>query len=543
MDRMSYYGAGNADYIESLYSEYLKNPNSVDKEWQRFFEGLEIGLKRENVSSGGEKIIDEIRKNAHRFADLDPLKIHKHDPNEILGFLKLKSDQLKGPVTDPLLVKKGIKDLAAAFEHLKKTYSGTITLQANDCAAEERDFLYQQFEIEGVIPKLSNDEKKARLHEITSVEAMEKFLHSRFVGMKRFSIEGTDTGVTMLETILQRLPIEEMVIGMAHRGRINVLTNFMGKAIKTVLAEFDGKLEPGEGSESGDVKYHMGFSADRDTKHGKVHVSLAFNPSHLEFVGPVVQGAAWAKQHMKKDTDGSKVIPIMIHGDAAFAGQGVVYENLQMARLECYDVGGTIHIIFDNQVGFTANPIESRSTEYSSDLAKTFSVPVIHVNADDLEACVRAAEIAADYRQKFRKDVLIRLNGYRRFGHNEGDEPAYTQPLMYEVVKKHPTAREIYGQKLVKSGLMSAEEVEQKMSTKIDQLQGILDEVKASDHPPAVAPIGGAWVGLRRANKEEELFKKFDTSTTKDSLKKIIDKIANPPSSFNWNSKLEKQYK
>jgi 2-oxoglutarate dehydrogenase E1 component len=540
---MSYYGRGNAEYIESLYNDYQKDPQKVDVEWRRFFEGLEVGMKRDVSASSSDSVIDLLRENAHLFADLDPLKVKKISPDDLLKFLDLKTEDLKGKVTDKILSSKGITELKAAFDFLKKTYCGTLTVELRGLSKADRAFFIEKFELEGVQPQLSNEERKLKLHEITSVEAMEKFLHTRFVGMKRFSIEGTDTGVVLLETILQKAPIEEMVIGMAHRGRINVLTNFMGKAIKTVLAEFDGKVDPGDGSDSGDVKYHMGFSTDRDTATGRKHISLAFNPSHLEFVGPVVQGVAWAKQRRKKDKTGNSVLPIMIHGDASFAGQGVVYETLQMATLESYDVGGTIHIIFDNQVGFTANPMDSRCTTYSSDLAKTFNMPVIHVNADDLEACVRAAEIATAYRFKFNKDVLIRLNGYRRFGHNEGDEPAYTQPLMYDIVKKQPTVREIYGKKLVSLGVMTQAEVDKKLNDKIEQLQSVLDEVRKGFTPPGEQPFGGTWVGLRKVKSEADMFKVFDTSAKKEVLAKTIKAMCNPPKDFNWNAKLEKQFK
>ncbi len=542
LDKSSYFARGNSEIIESYYQDYIIDPNSVDIEWRRFFEGLELGLKREvGASSGGNEFIGRMRNIAYKYADLDPLGLEKPDFKALPKELGIEGYNESEAVTDKALNKMGIKTAGEALEFLKRTYCGKVAVQTPDLPEKEQNFFIEKFEIQGPVPKLAKDQKIQTLHELTSVEAMEKFLHTRFVGMKRFSIEGTDTGVTLLETLIQNSNMDELVIGMAHRGRINVLTNFMGKAIKTVLAEFEGIVDPGVGSESGDVKYHMGFSADRETARGNVHISLAFNPSHLEFVGPVVCGTTWAKQFIKKQ-DTKRVMPVIIHGDAAFAGQGVVYETFQMARLKAHDVGGTVHIIFDNQVGFTANPFESRSTDYSSDLAKAFSVPILHVNADDVEACIRAGQIACEYRELFQKDILIRLNGYRRHGHNEGDEPAYTQPKMYSVIKKHPTVREIYGKKLVSDGIITSEEVEEKYKAKIEQLQGFLDEVKKEAAPKEDNTIGGAWKGLKWAKDEKSFFKPVNTSVKKADVDKVFHAMTNPPPDFNWNPKLKRQY-
>ena len=334
---------------------------------------------------------------------------------------------------------------------------------------------------------------------------MEKFLHSRFIGAKRFSIEGSDTGIIILETLLETANTENFVIAMAHRGRINVLTNFMGRAKKLVLAEFDGQTSSLNSNGSGDVKYHLGFSSVRDTEYGRVNISLAFNPSHLEFVNPVVSGSSWAKQNDNGKQNYMKVLPVMIHGDAAFSGQGVVYETFQMSALDAYYVGGTIHIIFDNQIGFTVNPTDGRSSKYSSDVSKIFNIPVIHVNADCIESVVRASQIAMAYRNKFFKDIIIRHVGYRRYGHNEGDEPSYTQPKIYEKIKHHPTVRKIFAKKIIEKHIITEDEIEDLYQAEINELDKYLDHIRKNPLKKKAEILGGAWRGLRRTDKNDVL--------------------------------------
>ncbi|RYZ64150.1 MAG: 2-oxoglutarate dehydrogenase subunit E1, partial [Proteobacteria bacterium] len=296
-----------------------------------------------------------------------------------------------------------------------------------------RNWFINEFEKNTPSWALTADEKKTVFTQIVRAESFEKFLHTRYVGKKRFSIEGCDAAIPFLERIAVKgneLGTEEIVVGMAHRGRLNVLVNFMEKGVQTVLAEFEGVRDEFNSFYDGDVKYHMGYSSDKKVPTGSVHLSLAYNPSHLEAVNPVVLGMVRAKQRRRRDTsERKKVVPVLIHGDAAFAGQGVVAETLQMSQLQGYTVGGTIHLITDNQVGFTTKPENARSSPYASDMAKIIQAPVIHVNADDVEACVRAAEIAIRFRQEFKKDIVVNMIGYRRFGHNEGDEPAFTQPV------------------------------------------------------------------------------------------------------------------
>ncbi|MCB0386830.1 MAG: 2-oxoglutarate dehydrogenase subunit E1, partial [Bdellovibrionales bacterium] len=374
-------------------------------------------------------------------------------------------------------------------------------------------------------------------------ETLEKFIHTRYVGTKRFSIEGGDSLIPMLETLVSKgtaLEVEEIVIGMAHRGRINVLANFMDKAIDLIFSEFEGTAYE-DLTYDGDVKYHLGYSADKETPHGPCHISLAFNPSHLEAVDPVVCGMARAKQRRRKDTvERKKVVPVLVHGDAAFSGQGVVSETFQLSQLDGYKVGGTIHVIVNNQVGFTTDPIHSRSTRYSSDISKTVKAPVIMVNGDDVESCVRAMDMALRFRQEFKQDVVIDLICYRRFGHNEGDEPSFTQPVMYQRIKDHPTPCSIYKDQVIAEGSLSPEFADGFYQEKLNNLQVILDEVRAQ--PPTAKPLafGNLWKGLRRGRPED-----FETATPTGAKRSDLDQVAKvlsepPPAPFNLFAKTQR---
>jgi 2-oxoglutarate dehydrogenase E1 component len=346
----------------------------------------------------------------------------------------------------------------------------------------------------------------------------------------------------MLENLVTfgtEMGLEEMTLGMAHRGRVNVLANFMGKALELIFADFEGRVIDNSGY-MGDVKYHLGYSCDKKTPNGECHVSLAFNPSHLEFVNPVASGIARAKQRARKDTvQRKKVLPVLIHGDAAFAGQGVVSETLQLSQLEGYRVGGTLHIITNNQVGFTTFPKDSRSTRYSADAAKSIKAPTILVNADDAEACVSAVVLALRFRQEFSQDVVIDLIGYRRFGHNEGDEPAFTQPLMYDKIKGHPTLKHIYAEKLAAENVQAQAESDRIYQEKIDNLQKALEETRKN--PPEFHPLafGGLWKGLRRG-KLSDFDKSVDTKFDKKNLLKIGEILTSAPKNFNLHPKVEK---
>ncbi|MEK7357584.1 MAG: thiamine pyrophosphate-dependent enzyme, partial [Bdellovibrionota bacterium] len=405
MEKISYANRANLDFIEGLYQNYRINPESVDPQWQKFFEGVEFAkeLSTESGLSLKEldvfRLINAYRDYGHFEANLNPLAGGTKSFPELSfqNFNLGDADLDQTFEVGGLIGKKGatLRDIIA---HLRNSYCRTISVQVQESMPTVKNWFILEFEKNTDQWVLTPDEKKQIFDQVAKTESFEKFLHTRYVGKKRFSIEGCDSLIPMLERIASRgasLGVEELVIGMAHRGRLNVLVNFMEKGVDTVLAEFDGVRDEFNSTFDGDVKYHMGFSSDKKTANGNVHLSLAFNPSHLEAVNPVALGMVRAKQRRRQDTgERKKVIPILIHGDAAFAGQGVVAETLQMSQLQGYTVGGTLHIVTDNQVGFTAKPDCTRSSPYSSDIAKMLQTPVVHVNADDVEACVRAVDIA-----------------------------------------------------------------------------------------------------------------------------------------------------
>jgi len=540
----------NVEYMENLYQAYLQNPEGLDPQWRLFFEGVEFA---QNLSGGGaagtfpEKelsaynLIEHYRNYGHLKADLDPLKLMPPEPDSFdLARFRLTAADLDQTFSVSSLIGLGKTSLREVIGHLEKSYCGTLTAQLAECREEVRDWF--RHELEHNEFTLSAEEKREIFKQLARTESLEKFIHARYVGTKRFSIEGGDAMIPMLERCVAKgtqLKTEEIVIGMAHRGRINVLANFMDKAVEVIFSEFDGTAFE-QFDYDGDVKYHLGFSTDKQTPHGPCHVSLAFNPSHLEVVNPVVMGMARARQRRRLDTkERKKVIPILLHGDAAFAGQGVVAETLQLSRLPGYTVGGTVHVIINNQVGFTTDPKDARSVRYSSDIAKSIKAPVLLVNGDDAEACVRAMDMATRFRQEFGEDVVIDLICYRRFGHNEADEPAFTQPRMYDVIKTHPTLMKIYLDKLVAEGMLKADEGEAFYKEKIDNLQRMLDHTRKNR--PVIKPnaFGGPWSGLRRG-RLEDFDGKVDTKVAKGTLDKVAKVLTEEPAGINLHPKIAK---
>ncbi len=535
----------NLQYIESLYSMYKADPQSVEPKWRDFFSGVDFAT----VTGGGistkelnvYNLIQAYRDYGHFQAQLDPLAMRAPSAGDLaLQNFGLSDKDLQATFSVGSII--GLKNatLAQIIQHLQKAYCGTITVQVSDAVKGVREWFHQEMEKNSFA--LDAEKKKQVLQQLVRTESLEKFIHTRFVGTKRFSIEGADSLIPMMEHLTvkaRELQAEEIVVGMAHRGRVNVLANYMDKALEVILAQFEGITEDIPDYD-GDVKYHMGYSTDKKTPHGECHVSLAFNPSHLEAVNPVVCGMARAKQRFRKDTTERKtVIPVQIHGDAAFAGQGVVSETLQLANLKGYTVGGSIHIIIDNQVGFTTDPECTRSSPYSSDVAKSQQVPVIHVNGDDPEACVRAMDIAIRFRQQFKRDVLINLLCYRRFGHNEGDEPGYTQPTMYQTIKTHPTTCEIYSKKLIQEKTIDASFYENFYKEKMDNLQKILEGVRKT--PPKYQPqaFGKMWKGFRRS-EAKDFSKTVETKTSAANLKKVTEQMTTLPKDFHLHPKLTK---
>jgi 2-oxoglutarate dehydrogenase E1 component len=407
----SYAQINNLQYIEQLYAQFKADPNSVSTDWKRFFEGVEfaqdgnLGLSEKELDV--YQLINAYRNYGHFEADLDPLT-NTPAPSDQLALSRFKLTEADLTKTFQIgqiigLPNAQLKDIIA---HLRACYCGKLTVQCAEALPEVRNWFIKEFEQNRTTFKLTPGEKKEAFLSLTRAESLEKFIHTRYVGTKRFSVEGGDAILPMLEALVSRgtkKGVEEIVIGMAHRGRVNVLANFMGKALEYIFADFNGPTETAEPIDDfdGDVKYHLGYKADKKTENGNCQVTLAFNPSHLEAVNPVVLGMARAAQRRRKDTkDRKKVIPVLIHGDAAFAGQGVVAETFQMSQVKGYTTGGTIHLSIDNQVGFTTTPENGRSSHYCSDVSKVIATPVMHANGDDIESCVRAMEIALKYRQE-----------------------------------------------------------------------------------------------------------------------------------------------
>ncbi|MBT8099735.1 MAG: 2-oxoglutarate dehydrogenase E1 component, partial [Gammaproteobacteria bacterium] len=483
--------------VEALYERFLEDPKAVPSAWRDYFASLgdsstEVvhSAIREELLSGarqrnrvasvsrkgasgavgsGEKqaavsrLIQVYSLRGHQIADIDPLGLMQRP---VPGVLKLDYLGLTTADMDTEFFTGGLagtgnqrmklRDILAL---LKTIYCGKVGAEvAHISRARERIWLRKRFEQGVASDTLSNEEKRWLLEQLTSAEGIERYLHTRYVGQKRFSLEGGESLIPMLDDLIQQggaTGIREIVIGMAHRGRINVLVNVFGKSPEELFEEFEGNYDLDELKGSGDVKYHKGFSADMKTPGGNVHIALAFNPSHLEIVNPVVEGSVRARQQRRGDLERQEVLPVLVHGDAAFAGQGVVTETFQMSQTNGFRTGGTVHIVVNNQIGFTTSrPSDARSTDYCSDVAKMIEAPIFHVNGDDPEAALFVTRLALQYRQKFKKDVVIDLVCYRRHGHNEADEPAATQPIMYGKIRDHKTTRQIYADKLVSSGLL-----------------------------------------------------------------------------------------
>ncbi len=543
----------------------------MDDSWRYFFDGMELGhseqpsttLSKTNAPSGNEtatvysldlsteakvaNLINAYRERGRLLANTNPLKDPPTShPLLSLSHYGLSEADLDKTFTAGKLIGIGPAKLRSILERLKKIYCSSIAVEFTHIQdPAERNWLQDQMEKSGNEEILSKDTRKFILQRLTDSEAFERFLHTRYVAQKRFSVEGGESLIPCLDRIIQvaaDLGTNNLVFGMAHRGRLNVLVNIFGKGPEFVFTEFEDNYEFDHASGMGDVKYHKGFSADVTTVTGKkVHLSLAHNPSHLEFVNPVVEGVARAKQEALRDTERKQVIPVLIHGDAAFAGQGVVYETLNLSQLPGYSTGGTIHIVIDNQVGFTTSPEETRSTTYSTDVCKMLEIPIFHVNGDHPEAIWYATRLATEYRQKFKKDTVIDIICYRKYGHNEGDEPAFTQPNLYKKIKTHPSTRESYAKRLVAESVLSQEESDgliEKVNERLTAAQGITRSQKPK---PFSSAYGDVWKGFRAA-KNEDLFKEIKTGVPITKLRELAAKIFSIPSDFKMHPKLTKFY-
>ena len=587
--KTSFLAGVNSRQIEELYTQYLENPSSLTPDWRNFFQGLgdeekniidnsngpswsrkkpikikidksiKINLEKENSSSDLKDIsvtqaakdsvraimlIRAYRIRGHLIANLDPLDIQQRDEHpelkpETYGFTQ--KDHKRDIFLDGVL---GLQkaNLNTILKILKKTYSSNIGYEFMHMG-DPQEKAWIRDRIEGPEKEITFTEngRKAILNKILQAEGFEKYLHVKFVGTKRFGLDGAESLIPALEQIIKRggnLGVKEIKIGMPHRGRLNVLANVMGKPFKAIFSEFFGKSVSAKKDFEGDVKYHLGASSNREFDGNVVHISLTDNPSHLEAVNPVVLGQVRAKQFFHKDPERKKVIPVLIHGDAAFAGQGVVAECFAMSGLPGHNIGGTIHVIVNNQIGFTTAPRFARSSPYPSDVAKLAQAPIFHVNGDDPEAVVHCAKVATEYRQKFNRDVVIDMVCYRRFGHNEGDEPSFTQPLMYKKIKSHPTTLNLYSETIANDGLLTRDQISKQ---KEDFKKFLEKEYKASEtYKSELKWFEGVWSRFKPGLGKD---KRGVSGVDKDKLMQIGKKISTYPADFVIHKTLAKIFK
>ncbi|OOZ73632.1 2-oxoglutarate dehydrogenase E1 component [Solemya velum gill symbiont] len=571
--KSSTYNGTNANFIEALYEEYLEDPDSTPDEWRVKFDALSIGSEtvetphspiREHFETLAKspasrsnmgitpaaahkqasvlRLINAYRVRGHQNADLDPLKLRPQlELTELLpathdlGPEDMETEFNTGSLYAPEQLK--LKDI---IEHVRGAYVGKIGAEyMHITETAEKRWLQKRLEGYKGTPVLEKEDKLWLLKTLTASEGLERYLHNRYVGQKRFSLEGGESLIPLLDEVIQRAgnsEVEEVVIGMAHRGRLNVLVNIMGKSPSVLFDEFEGKKKAQGIVTAGDVKYHGGFSSNVETPGGKVHIALGFNPSHLEIINPVIEGSVKARQDRRMDAEGNNVMAICIHGDAAFAGQGVVMETMQMSQARGFYTGGTIHIVVNNQIGFTiSNPLDSRSTHYCTDIGKMIQAPILHVNGDDPEAVIFATRLATDYRTTFKKDVIIDLVCYRRLGHNEADEPAVTQPVMYDKIRSHPTTRTLYAEKLIAEGIITPDE----STAMASDCRDILDRGESLTRPAIKnqqSPYRVDWDKYREA----EITDDWDTGVDGDKLAELAFDQLRLPEEFVPHRRIQK---
>jgi 2-oxoglutarate dehydrogenase E1 component len=556
MDSYSYLGNSDPVAIEQLYNQYITNPNSVDPSWAHFFEGFDFA--RKNYAQQSHDIPEEVQKEfrvinlingyrsrGHLFTSTNPVRNRRtYSPtNDIENFGLSTSDLDKTFVAGNELGigPSKLKDIIA---HAEQTYCRSIGAEYMYIRTPEIiDWLQKKMEGTKNTPSFSIEQKKRILQKLNEAVAFENFIHIKFTGQKRFSLEGAETLIPAIDAVIEagaEIGIKEIVMGMSHRGRLNVLANILNKTYEDIFTEFEGNEFDDTNSFDGDVKYHLGFSSDIETRKGKsVHLSLLPNPSHLEAVNPVVQGIVKAKIDNQLGTI-NDIAPLVIHGDAAIAAQGVIYEVIQMSQLKGYGTGGTIHLVVNNQIGFTTNYIDGRSSTYCTDIAKVTLSPVFHVNGDDVEALVYTIKLAIEYRQKFHRDVFIDILCYRKYGHNEGDEPRFTQPLLYKIISKHKNPREIYNEQLYSQGAIESNLAKEMETSFKKMLQQSLDSAKKHDKTKFIKHTEGNWAGLHFA-ANGEMDKSPSTGINVKKLKKLGGLISMLPKDkvfFNKTQKL-----
>ena len=570
MDKYSFLNAAHTEFFADLYDQYLQNPDSVEASWRAFFQGFDFGMETYNEENVGQqiatyatenqdcsivsdkiqkefnvlKLIDGYRTRGHLFTRTNPVRDRRtYTPTLALENFGLSAGDLTTVFDAAKAIKVAPCSLQEILNHLDKIYCESIGVEYMYIRKPEViQWIQDKIGYNDNLPKFSDDQKKNILEKLNEAVSFENFLHTKYVGQKRFSLEGGETIIPGLDALIEAAAergVEQFVMGMAHRGRLNILANIFHKSTQDIFSEFDGKDYDQEYFD-GDVKYHLGLTSEKTTKTGKkININLAPNPSHLETVGAVIEGITRAKQDKYFPNDASKVLPIAVHGDAAIAGQGIVYEIIQMAQLDGYKTGGTIHLIINNQVGFTTNYQDARSSTYCTDVAKVTSSPVLHVNADDAEAVVHAMLFALDYRMTFGGDVFIDLLGYRKYGHNEGDEPRFTQPLLYKIIAKHQNPRDLYAEKLIASGIVDQAHISKLESDYKDNLAMNLEESRKKNLTVIKPFMQDEWTGFVQVS-DDEMLKKVDTKFDKKELDSIIETVSTLPSDKKFINKISK---
>ena len=548
MDKFSFLNSAHTSFFAEMYDQYLESPDTLEPSWKAFFQGFDFGLESANITVEGQKfevpeniskefkvvnLIDAYRQRGHLFTITNPVRQRrKYSPTLDIENFGLTQKDLDLVFSAGEVVGIGPDKLSNIIDHLKKIYCESIGLEYMYIRDPEKVKWIQNFiNVNGNQPNFSKSEKLSILDSLNKAYTFENFLQKKYVGQKRFSLEGGESLIPAVDFLIDSAAekgVEEFVMGMSHRGRLNTLVNIFGKSSREIFGEFEGK-DYEEDIFDGDVKYHLGWTSERTSSSGKkINMNLAPNPSHLESVDPIVQGIARAKLENDFDNNTNKVLPIIVHGDAAIAGQGVVYEVVQMSRLKGYSTGGTIHLIVNNQVGFTTNYLDARSSTYCSDIGKVTLSPVLHVNSDDVEAVIHAVTFALEYRNRFNRDVFIDLLGYRKYGHNEGDEPRFTQPKLYKYISGHPNPRDIYASKLMDQGIINNDHISKIESKYFAKLEGELTDSKKKEKTKITPFMQEVWEGFDRVD-ENKMLEDFTTSSSKDVVLKVSKSITSLP--------------
>ena len=548
MDKFSFLNSAHTSFFAEMYDQYLESPDSLEPSWKAFFQGFDFGLESANITVEEKtfavpenikkefqviNLIDAYRKRGHLFTVTNPVRERrKYLPTLDIENFGLENSDLELVFSAGEIVGIGADKLKNIIDHLKRIYCDSIGIEYMYIRDPNRvKWIQNQININGNHPNFSKEEKLQILESLNKAYTFENFLQKKYVGQKRFSLEGGESLIPAIDFLINSAAekgVEEFIMGMSHRGRLNTLANIFGKSSKDIFGEFEGK-DYEEDIFDGDVKYHLGWTSERTTPSGKkINMNLAPNPSHLESVDPIVQGIARAKLENDFDNQTNKVLPIIVHGDAAIAGQGVVYELVQMSRLKGYSTGGTIHLIVNNQVGFTTNYLDARSSTYCSDVGKVTLSPVLHVNSDDVEAVIHAVTFALEYRNEFNRDVFIDLLGYRKYGHNEGDEPRFTQPKLYKYISSHPNPRDIYGSKLIDQGLIQKQYIPKIESEYFSELEEELTDSKKKDKTKITPFMQEVWKGYHRVD-EKKMLEDFNTGSDKKEVINVARSITNLP--------------